>query len=256
LKTSPQSGTTLIPVSRFLAAVALVALVLGVVQLTNIVQLPFVGWLCGPSGSILSSGSLRDFMSSYGYLSLFILMTVESMSVPIPSELILPIAGFLTYEGVLGSLALTLAVSTVAALIGALVDYYVALILGRPFVGGVLRVFRLNPANLDRAERWFERSGQWTVFAARFVPLVRALISFPAGLFRMGLGSFILMTTIGCIVWNGILLYAGFAAGQYLNNACTGPSAKVVVDGFALAVVVGTAAYLVYFGLKSRRARA
>ncbi len=245
----------MVPVSKFLAVIASVALVLGVVQVTNIVELPFASWLCGSTGSVLSSGALVDFMRSYGYLSLFVLMMAESASAPIPSEIILPIAGYLTYEGVLSNLAATFAVGTVAALTGALLDYYLALFLGRPFVGAILRVFRLDAGELNRAERWFERSGQWTVLAARFVPLVRALISFPAGLFRMGLPQFALMTALGCAVWNGVLLYTGFAAGKYVNGACAGSNAAFVINGFAAVVVVTAAAYLLYFGLRMRKSR-
>ena len=242
-----------VPVNSLLAAAALVILILGIVQATDLVQLPFVSWLCGPEGSVLSSGALSDFMNSYGYLSLFVLMTAESASVPIPSEIILPIAGFLTAQGVFGSLPIVLVVSTAAALAGALLDYYLARLLGRPFVLRIMRIFGLDTANLDRAEGWFERSGEWTVFAARFVPLVRALISFPAGLFRMGLGRFVLMTLAGCVVWNGILLYAGFAATNALDYACAGNTASFVVHGFALVVAVVAAVYLIYFVIGRRR---
>ncbi|MBI3859754.1 MAG: DedA family protein [Thaumarchaeota archaeon] len=242
----------LVPRNRYLAVAAILVLVTAVIQLTHWVTLPFAGWFCGGT-SLLSSGSLADFMKSYGYLSLFLLMTAESASAPIPSELILPIAGALVYEGALSSLPLALGVSTAAALAGALIDYYLAFVLGRPFVSRVIKIFRLNPADLDRAESWFERSGQWTVFAARFVPLVRALISFPAGLFRMRLRSFVLMTLAGCAVWNGILLYAGFAAGQYLTGVCAGTGENVVVDGFSLAIAGIALGYLVYFAVGSDR---
>lgn len=238
----------LIPVSRVLALGALAVLALTIIQVGNAVRLPFGDWFCSPTGSLFSSGALSDFMGKYGYLSLFILMTAESASAPIPSEVVLPIAGVLVSEGVLSSLPLALMVGTAAALIGALADYYLARALGRPFVAGVLRIFHLESSKLDRAERWFEKSGRWTVFAARFVPYVRALISLPAGLFRMSLLPFIGMTVVGCIVWNGILLYAGYALG----SACAGPSRGLVIDGFALAAAAASTAYLLYFAVKAR----
>ncbi len=251
----PQAKDPLVPVSRFLAVIALVVFAFGLVQLSGVVKLPFLDWLCSPTGSVLSTGTLSDLMRNYGYLSLFILMVAESASVPIPSEVILPIAGFLAFEGALSSLPLVFAVSTAGALVGALLDYYLARLLGRPFVGAVLRAFRLDPADLDRAERWFDRSGQWTVFAARFVPLVRALISLPAGLFRMRIVPFVAMTLVGCAIWNGVLLYAGFVAGSYLNSVCASSAGAIVIDGLTAAVVATAAAYLAYFLVKSRRSK-
>jgi len=194
-------------------------------------------------------------MRNYGYASLYLLMTVEAASAPIPSEVILPVAGFLTYDGVLSSLPLTFAVSTAGAITGSLIDYGLALYFGRPLVVGILRAFRLHKEGLDRAEKWFERSGQWTVFAARFVPMVRALISFPAGLFRMRLVSFVLVTLAGVAIWNGILLYVGFAAGTYLGSACSGSSGTIVIDALAVVAVATSGAYLLYYPLKGRSFR-
>ena len=241
-----------LPRNGYLAAFAAIVLVAALLQLSQLVPLPFADWLCKGTGSLLSTGSLSDFMKTYGYLSLFVLMTVEGASAPIPSEVILPIAGALVYEGSLSSLPLALAVSTAAALTGALIDYYLASILGRPFVVRVLRLFRMDPADLGRAEKWFERSGQWTVFAARFVPMLRALISLPAGLFRMPLRRFLLMTIAGCAVWNGILLYAGFIAGQYLTGACSGAGGGIVIDGVSIVAAGTSAVYLAYSALRPR----
>ena len=240
-----------IPLSRYLAFVAVVVLGLGMLQLSHLVPLPFATWLCGSTGSLLSPGSLSDFMGKYGYLSLFVLMTAESASAPIPSEVVLPIAGALAFSGAI-TLPLALVVSTAAALTGALIDYYLAFFLGRRFVVAVMRTFRLDSKSLARAEGWFERSGQWTVFAARFVPVVRAVISLPAGLFKMGIKPFVLMTVAGCVIWNAVLLYAGFVTGNYLGSVCAGTSANVVVDGFSLVLSFAAAAYLAYYGLALR----
>jgi membrane protein DedA with SNARE-associated domain len=231
-------------VSVYLAIVAAALVVLGGAQAGGLINLPFAGWFCGPSGSVVSSGALKDFLTKYGYASLFVLMLAESASAPLPSEVVLPFAGYLSYTGALGNLAILLVVSTAAALVGALLDYYLALYLGRPFVEGILRAFRVEPSRLERAGAWFEKSGRWTVFAARFVPLVRALISFPAGLFEMGLGEFVVMTTIGCAIWNAILLYAGYTLGQAV---CSGSNSAFVVSGFALVVAIASGAYLAYF---------
>ncbi len=235
-----------VPVNKYLGAISALVLATSIIQLTRLFPLPFTDLLCASAGSLLSSGSLSGFIDTYGYESLFLLMALEGASAPIPSEVILPIAGALAAKGVI-SLPLALVVSTAAALTGAMADYYLAFFLGRSFVLKLLRLFRLDKRDLDRAEGWFVKSGQWTVFAARFVPLVRALISFPAGLFRMGLRPFVAMTLVGCTIWNAVLLYAGFSAGKFFDSVCLGPGANLVADGFALAAGIVAVAYLVYY---------
>ena len=216
---------------------------MGLLQVTHLVQLP-LGALGGGSGSVVSTGSLQNLMASAGYGGLFLLMALESASLPVPSEIVLPLAGYLVSTGAMDFWT-AVAVSTVASLAGALVDYYIALKLGRPFVVRVLGVVKLHRNSLDRAERWFERSGQWTVFAARFVPVLRTVISLPAGLFEMGLKPFVLMTVAGCLIWSTFLIYAGDLAGSAWAGALGSPSSAVdVLSGI---VAVGSAAYVAYF---------
>lgn len=184
-------------------------------------------------------------MSSLGYVSLFALMTLESASVPIPSEVVLPFAGYLTYLGLMNLWA-ALAVSTVAALLGALVDYYLALKLGSVFVERFLSALRMDHGNLQRAEKWFNERGSWTVFGARFVPLLRSVISLPAGIFRMPLWSFVTFTTLGCLAWNAVLIYAGYAAGSLWEQA-VGGAFGLLADLVLVALAAASVLYLVYF---------
>ncbi len=241
----------LIPRNRFLLVAALAALSVGLLQVTHIVELPFGVWFSGAGGSLLSTSSLLDFMKNVGYLSLFVLMALESASLPIPSEVVLPFAGYLVYLGAM-DFWVALAVSTAASLAGALVDYYLALWLGRPFVVRLLKAFRLGSGTLDRAERWFERSGQWTVFVARFVPGLRTVISLPAGLFRMGIKPFVFMTVVGCFAWSAILVYAGFLSGPAWSSAFA--SSSTVIDALSAVVAAVAGSYIVYYvyGLKRR----
>jgi membrane protein DedA with SNARE-associated domain len=248
-----QKGSV-VPASKLLLVVALITFVFGAFEATDLIQLPIGTWLSGLSGSILSSQTLNDFMSRYGYVSLFGLMALESASLPVPSEVVLPLAGYFVRLGVLNFWA-AVGVSTAASLFGALVDYFLALRLGRPFVVGVLRLFRLHRDALDRAETWFARSAQWTVFIARFIPGVRTAISLPAGLFEMNLFRFVVMTVAGCFAWSVILVYAGVLAGSVpTNNVISSPE---VVDGISAIFAVAAAAYVVYYGysrLKASRA--
>ena len=180
----------------------------------------------------------------YGYASLFTLMALESASLPIPSEVVLPLAGYFVRQGVL-DFWLAVIVSTVASLAGALVDYFLAIWLGRPFVIGLLRVFRIHRDALDRAEAWFSRSAQWTVFAARFVPGLRTVISLPAGLFEMNLARFVIMTVAGCFAWSVVLVYAGFLAGS--ASTSTFASSPTVIQGLSAVVAAVSAIYVAYY---------
>jgi membrane protein DedA with SNARE-associated domain len=256
LQNSGRPLGSLVPRSKYLIVIAFAGLVVGLLQATDVVELPFGAWFSGLTGSVLSAASLNDFMTKYGYASLFALMALESASLPIPSEVVLPFAGYLVYLGTLNFWA-AVAVSTAASLTGALLDYYLAAWLGRPFVVELLKAFRLHRTALDRAEGWFAKSGQWTVFAARFVPGLRTVISLPAGLFRMRIGSFVLMTVAGCFAWSVVLVYAGLVSGPAWSSAFT--SSTMVIDDLSGLVAAVSAAYIAYYSypvLKSRGEKA
>ena len=236
-------AASFVPRSRYLFVVALAAFAVGLLQATDVVELPFGTLFSWISGSVHSSTTLNDFMTTYGYASVFALMALESASLPVPSEVVLPLAGYFVRTGAL-SFWPVIAVSTVASLAGALVDYYLAKWLGRPFVVGLLKLFRVHGDSLDRAEAWFARSAQWTVFAARFVPGLRTVISLPAGLFEMKVGRFVLMTVAGCFAWSVVLVYAGVLAGNV--SATTFSTSSTVLDGLSALVAVMSAAYILY----------
>jgi membrane protein DedA with SNARE-associated domain len=237
-----------VPRNKALLLVAIVTLVVGGLQAANVVQFPFGVWFSKLVGSMFTSTTLNNFMTSSGYLSLFILMVLESTSLPVPSEVVLPFAGYMVYVGTLSFWPVVI-VSTVASLTGALVDYYLAKWLGRPFVIGLLKLFKLHEGALDRAEAWFEKSGQWTVFAARFVPALRTLISLPAGLFEMEIPTFVVMTVAGCFAWSVVLVYAGLLAGSASSSAFA--SSPTVVEGLSAVFAIVSGAYVVYYLLSA-----
>ena len=239
-----------VPRSAYLFVLALILFVVGLFQALDLVELPFGTWFSLLSGSLLSSSTLNSFMSTYGYASVFALMALESASLPVPSEIVLPLAGYFVGVHLLDFWAVVV-VSTVASLTGALVDYYLAKWLGRPFVVGLLRLFRLHRNSLDRAEAWFGRSAEWTVFAARFVPGLRTVISLPAGLFEMKMGRFVLMTVAGCFAWSAVLVYAGVLAGS--PSSTTFSTSSTVIDGLSGLVAAMSGVYIVYYVYASRR---
>lgn len=244
MDTAAHAEGRLVPRNRYLLVIALATMVLGALQALDAIELPFGALFSGVSGSTFSATTLGDFMTKYGYPSLFALMAIESASLPVPSEVVLPFAGYLVYTGAM-SFWVAVVVSTAASLTGALIDYYLAIWLGRPFVTAILGLFRLHKGGLDRAERWFARSGQWTVFAARFVPGLRTIISLPAGLFEMKLLTFVLMTVAGCFAWSVILIYAGFLAGPAWSTAFS--SSSTVIDYLSALVAIVSGAYVLYF---------
>ncbi|MEZ4564981.1 MAG: DedA family protein [Thermomicrobiales bacterium] len=160
---------------------------------------------------------VTNVIETLGYPGLTILVALENLFPPIPSEVILPLAGFLTGQGRF-SFALVVISSTLGSLIGALILYAVGVGLGR---GGIRRLFEkygylalLTPEDLTRADEWFDRWGPVAVFTGRLAPVVRSLVSIPAGYRRMPLGQFIPLTIFGSLLWNGALVSLGWAFGE------------------------------------------
>lgn len=148
-----------------------------------------------------------------GYFGAGLLMMFESMIAPVPSELVMPFVGFLVAEGEFSWFGAILSTS-VGSIIGSLISYYMGYYGGRPFVLKAGRYLLLNREHLEFTERWFARHGSWTIFVSRFIPVVRHLISIPAGLGRMRIVPFCVYTLIGATMWNVFLLVCGYFLRQ------------------------------------------
>ena len=161
-----------------------------------------------------------------GYVGVAAAVALETIVAPIPSEVILPMAGWKVSQsaadasvlepltGVGWSFLLAVVFATVGSLIGALVGYAIGAWGGRPLLDRYGSYVGIGAGDLDRADRWFERWGSWAVFLGRMVPLVRTFVSYPAGIARMPLGRFILFSTLGSLPWNAALIGAGFVVGE------------------------------------------
>jgi membrane protein DedA with SNARE-associated domain len=158
-----------------------------------------------------------DVISAIGYLGVFFLMVMESMVIPIPSELVLPFAGFLISRGDF-NLATVMFAASLGSIIGSLISYYMGRYGGNAFVIKYGKYVLLDVEDLKRAERWFERRGEYTIFISRFIPVVRHLISIPAGIGKMDLKRFSIYTIAGASMWNFILVYAGYLLGEHWNR--------------------------------------
>ena len=157
--------------------------------------------------------SVSGVLSELGYVGLALLMVAETVFPPIPSEVVLPLAGFLVEQGDFAFVP-ALVASTAGSLIGAVLLYEAARRGGRPFADRFVRFAHQDPARLDDAERWFRRRGSVMVLAGRCIPGVRSLVALPAGVLRMPRGRYVVLTLIGSTVWNTVLIGAGYALGS------------------------------------------
>lgn len=198
----------------------------------------------------------------WGYALVFLFMTIESSFIPFPSEVVMIPAGFLAARGELtlhtpaADLALVCLVGLAGSLTGAYVNYFLSLKLGEPFLRRYGKWFFVKPEHLDRACEVFNRYGAATTFVCRLVPVIRQLISIPAGLSRMPLGAFTLFTGLGAAIWTVILALAGFGLGRsaaditYLELVHRG---KALIDANLVWVILGGAVLAaVYLALSKR----
>jgi membrane protein DedA with SNARE-associated domain len=180
---------------------------------------------------------------AFGYPGIFVLMFLETSSLPIPSEVILPFAGYLSFMGQFNSY-LVVAVATVAGIFGSLIDYYIGLkgvqsLVKHKILGKVI----LSTGQLQLAEKWFDKHGSLVVFASRLIPGFRTTFSFPAGAAKMPLKKFLIYTTAGCLLWNAILVYLGWYLGK--NWTVVAGISQYIILGSVAAAVIAVVIYLV-----------
>ncbi len=156
---------------------------------------------------------LLDRFRDVGYSGIVVLMAMESSVLPVPSELVMPPAGYLAAKGEM-SFVLALACGVLGSVIGALANYYGAHWIGGPFLRRYGKYVFLSEAALARSERFFAQHGEFSTFVGRLFPVVRHLVSIPAGLHRMPLPKFIGYTALGSAVWCTILTAIGYALGR------------------------------------------
>ena len=170
-----------------------------------------------------------NIMEQVGYLGVFLLISIENIFPPIPSEVILVFGGFMTTYTSLNIPIMILA-ATLGSLLGAIVLYYIGKIfnkerLKRIVNGKIGKVLRLKASDIEKADKWFDTKGNKTVFFCRFIPIVRSLISIPAGMSEMPMQKFLLYTISGSLIWNTVLIIVGSIVGDkwetivgYLDN--------------------------------------
>lgn len=154
-----------------------------------------------------------SIISSTGYFGVFLMMAFESMILPIPSEAVMPFAGFLISEGKFTFFYIFI-VSSLGSLVGSLISYYIGVFGSETFIPKYGKYFFLNHHHLEITKNYFNKHGPKTVFICRFIPVIRHLISIPAGIAEMNIKKFMLYTFIGASIWNMFLAYVGFKLKQ------------------------------------------
>lgn len=193
--------------------------------------------------------STTQLLEDLGYLGVFALMFAETLFPPIPSEAILPLAGYLVERGELGLPGVLLA-STAGAMVGATILYELARRGGRPFALRFARVARIDPVRLDDAERWFARRGAWVVLLGRCVPGVRSLVALPAGVLHMSRGLYLGASLVGTVMWNALLIGVGYLLGAEWDRAAEAIGA--LSKPLLAVVLVAGGAWLVRARLRDR----
>jgi membrane protein DedA with SNARE-associated domain len=204
-------------------------------------SIPFIAWC----------------LENLNYWVIILLMAIESSFIPFPSEVVVPPAAYMAATTGNQNIYLIILSATIGACIGALVNYYLALYLGRPLIyrfvnSRFVHICLLNQKKVEYAEQYFDKHGAIGTFVGRLVPAVRQLISIPAGLARMNIGRFLLYTTLGAGIWNVILAVMGWYIGRNFSGQLEEKMAeysgelKIAMLALGASVVI----FLFYKGLR------
>jgi len=178
---------------------------------------------------------VTDAVETGGPVVLMFVMFLENVFPPIPSELVLPLAGFMVEQGALNPVVAIVA-ATLGSLMGAVVLYEAGRYGGRPLVLRYGRILKVDDERLDRADAWMDRHGTKVVLVARMIPLARSIVSVPAGTTRMGRTRFLAYSALGSLIWNTALIGAGWALGATYEQASDWVGTLTVVAAAALVV--------------------
>jgi len=189
---------------------------------------------------------LVNTIGSMGYLGIFLLMFLESTFFPFPSEIIMIPAGYLAYQGEM-NLYMVIFVGILGSVVGALLNYYLAMHLGRKIILKYGKYFFIKEKTLDKLDTFFAKHGEISTFTGRLIPGIRQLISLPAGLARMKLFKFSLYTSIGAAIWIVILVFVGYFVGS--NQALITEYMKSVT----LIALVSVVFIIIFYVLRYRR---
>jgi membrane protein DedA with SNARE-associated domain len=200
--------------------------------------------------------SLTQVFDAIGWTGVVVIMALESANIPIPSEVTMPLSGWLLVQargqGPWTAVLLGGLFGAIGCTIGSLLSYGLGAKGGRPFLDRYGKYLMINPHDLETSDRWFNRYGEATAFFSRLLPIVRTFISFPAGVSRARLGPFLIYTFIGSFIWCAALAYGGYVFGSHWEEL------RAIMRPFdlpiALILIAGLVYYLVHHIRRGRRA--
>lgn len=195
---------------------------------------------------------IQNVIAAGGYPVVFVLITLESTLLPIPSELVMPFAGFMASQGKF-SLPVILVINSAAALLGSGLCYWIGVAGGKPFLVRYGKYFLLRQHDIEKTEAFFAKHGKKTILIARFLPVIRHVISVPAGIARMPLRDFFLQTFLGSTIWGGALILLGYFVGA--NWDVFAATLKKVDLLIGLILVLALVALGIRFVVRRRRER-
>lgn len=195
---------------------------------------------------------VKHVVAELGYPGVFLLITLESTLVPIPSELVMPFAGFMASRGEF-SLPVLLVINSTAALLGSGICYAIGAKGGKPFLLRYGKFFLVRRHDVEKTESFFAKHGKWVVLIGRFVPVIRHIVSIPAGIARMPLKTFFLQTFIGSTIWGGFLIVLGYELGDHWEAVAK--KFKQVDLAIGVVVVLALVGLGVWFVMRRRGRR-
>ena len=187
------------------------------------------------------SNLILDWISQYGYWGIILLMALESATFPVPSEIVMPFAGFLVFSEHSMNLPGVILAGTIGCTLGSIAAYAVGYYAGRPLILRYGKYILLREKHLVRAERWFDKYGAKATFMARLLPIIRTVISLPAGISKMRFKTFVLYSFVGSLPWTALLAYVGFWLGPNWREISS------YFRGLDILVVVGAVALIVWY---------
>jgi membrane protein DedA with SNARE-associated domain len=191
------------------------------------------------------------FIAATSYPGVFLLMVLESMVFPVPSEAVMPFAGFLIVTGQFTFTGVIIA-STLGSIVGSLASYAMGFYGGKPFIRRFGKYLLLDTHDLEITERFFAKRGELTIFISRFIPVIRHMISIPAGLGKMNIWKFIVYTILGAGMWNGFLAYIGYKLKSNWTEVMTYSHIIDIVVVAVLGLAFLYYAYKVYINLTKK----
>jgi membrane protein DedA with SNARE-associated domain len=160
--------------------------------------------------------AIRDVVASWGYMGVVVMMAIESANIPLPSEAIMPTAGILVQQGKM-NIHLAALAGAIGCVLGSIPSYFLGRYGGRPFCEKYGKWLLLKPSDLDVADKWVDKYGDWAFFICRMLPVVRTFISFPAGVLKAHFGIFTLFTFVGSLIWCYFLTWVGVKFGENME---------------------------------------